>query len=138
MSTSTLSADANRPGMYMDSVSGTSTSCTAGEPSSSLAAPWQRPVALVWVRQPEAGTKAEADEGDGPDFELLKAVYGLTQAECRIAELILQDLSPQECAQVLGVALATVRTQVRSLHAKCGCRRQTSLIRILEQFRKPV
>ncbi|NUA29682.1 hypothetical protein [Cupriavidus basilensis] len=105
-------------------------------PSSGLAAPWQRPVALVWVRQPEAA--AEADEGDGPDFELLKAVYGLTQAECRIAELILRDLSPQECAQTLGVALATVRTQVRSLHAKCGCRRQTSLIRILEQFRKPV
>ncbi|MDW3687863.1 helix-turn-helix transcriptional regulator [Cupriavidus sp. CV2] len=101
-------------------------------PSSSLAAPWQRPVALVWVKQPEP------DEGDGPDFELLKAVYGLTQAECRIAELILQDLSPQECAQALGVTLATVRTQVRSLHAKCGCRRQTSLVRILEQFRKPV
>lgn len=96
-----------------------------------LAAPWQRPLALVWMRPPD-------QLADRPDFELFKTIYGLTAAEVRLATLLEQDLSPVECADALGVSIATVRTQLRALFAKCGCSRQSSLIRLLLTFKRPV
>lgn len=59
------------------------------------------------------------------------ALFGPTQAEQRVAAGLLRDLSPKEIAEVHGVALATVRTQVQSLLGKLGVRRQAELVLLL-------
>lgn len=94
-----------------------------------LATPWQRPLVLVWLNE---------DETDGASYhDLFKTAFGLTGAECRLSDLLYEDLSPAECAAAIGVSLATVRTQIRGLYAKLGCNRQTTLVRTLRNLRSP-
>jgi DNA-binding CsgD family transcriptional regulator len=63
--------------------------------------------------------------------ELLKGLYGLTQAEVRLAERIAEGLSPAEAAAKFGVSVNTTRTQLRSLFAKTSTQRQSELVRLL-------
>lgn len=55
------------------------------------------------------------------------ALYGLTPAEAALLPLLLQGLTPREMADAQGVKLPTVRTQLASLFAKTGTRRQAEL-----------
>lgn len=94
-----------------------------------LARLWQFPLAMVWLQ--------EEKEARSADHIMLRSIYGLTEAECRLADLIYLDLSPLECAETLGVAVTTVRSQIRSMYAKLGCKRQTTFIHILKRFHPP-
>lgn len=65
----------------------------------------------------------------GPALEpVCAALYGLTPAEAALLPLLLRGLAPREMAQVQGVRLPTVRTQLASLFAKTGARGQAALV----------
>jgi DNA-binding CsgD family transcriptional regulator/PAS domain-containing protein len=68
----------------------------------------------------------------GPVSEpLLHELYGLTPAESRLSVLLLQGASVGEAAELACVSLNTVRTQLKSVFAKTGTRRQADLVRKL-------
>ncbi len=56
---------------------------------------------------------------------------GLTASEAAVAELLAKGLSPAEAAEARGVALETVRTQIKSAMAKTGANRQSVLARLV-------
>lgn len=64
----------------------------------------------------------------------LRASFGLSPAETRLATLLREGLSLSEAADELGVALNTTRNQLRSIFDKMGLRRQTDLVRALSQL----
>ena len=55
----------------------------------------------------------------------------VTPAEARVACALVRGLSPQEAADACGVALGTVRTQLKAVFAKTRTRRQAELVRLL-------
>ena len=65
------------------------------------------------------------------DSGLLYAVFGLTPAECRIATLLADGLSPKQIAQAQGTQHETVRKQLRSIYQKTATNRQPELVRLL-------
>lgn len=85
--------------------------------------------AIVFIRDPSTFVRLDAD--------LLRESYDLTAAEVDIACAIDIGLSVSELAEQRGVAVSTVRTQLYALMAKLDVRRQTDLIRLLQQYRRP-
>ena len=61
---------------------------------------------------------------------LMRSLYGLTPAESRVADLLLQGLDAGEAANRLGLTLGTVRLQTKRVMAKTGTRRQAELMRL--------
>ena len=64
----------------------------------------------------------------------LMQLFGLTPAEARLAHGLLRGLSAGEYKQEQGVSHATVRTQIRSILAKTGTRRQAELLGLLSRM----
>ncbi len=89
-----------------------------------LAAAWPAAVALLVLRLPREA--ADRDRW----LQRLRRAYGLTTAECRVLERLAAGLAPRDIAEELAVSCATVRTHLRALHAKTGCRRQAELVRL--------
>lgn len=58
-------------------------------------------------------------------------LYQFTQAEARLAQSLIAGLSLQECAELLGVSIHTVRSQFKSAAAKVGVGRQADFVRVL-------
>lgn len=65
------------------------------------------------------------------DPQLLHQMYGLTSAETRVAQALLQQGSIDLIAKNLGVSESTIKTQLKALFEKTGSSRQTDLIKIL-------
>jgi DNA-binding CsgD family transcriptional regulator/PAS domain-containing protein len=63
--------------------------------------------------------------------EILKMLYGLTQAECRLVNLLMQGLSLSEVGQLNGLTQNTLRSQLKSVFQKTDVRKQSELIRQL-------
>jgi len=66
-----------------------------------------------------------------PTQDILRALFGLTPAECRVALLLGDGRAPKEIAGMIGVTADTVRSQIKSIFAKTGVNRQTDLVRLL-------
>jgi DNA-binding CsgD family transcriptional regulator/PAS domain-containing protein len=66
-----------------------------------------------------------------PPPDVLTRLFGLTQAEARVALLVGRGLSPKQAAEQLGVTWNTVRAQLRSIFAKTQTPGQTALVRCL-------
>ncbi|CDZ54982.1 DNA-binding protein with HTH domain [Neorhizobium galegae bv. orientalis] len=62
--------------------------------------------------------------------EALGVVYGLTPAEMRIFEFIVEGKSLKSIATILGVANSTVKTHLLRVFAKTDCARQSDLVRL--------
>ncbi|MDB5425611.1 MAG: hypothetical protein JWQ29_3027 [Phenylobacterium sp.] len=60
--------------------------------------------------------------------------FGLTEAEVRLARKLREGRSLQEAAQELGVAVNTVRNQLRAVFDKMGLQRQSELVRALTEL----
>jgi DNA-binding CsgD family transcriptional regulator/PAS domain-containing protein len=60
-----------------------------------------------------------------------QAQHGFTAAETRLAQALLQGLTPADYATQRGVSLPTVRTQLRSLFNKAGVGGQAELVKRL-------
>jgi len=67
----------------------------------------------------------------GPQPELLYALFDLSPAEARLTAALLGGATPKEIAAAGGVAISTVRSQIRSILAKTGVRRQAELTQLL-------
>jgi DNA-binding CsgD family transcriptional regulator len=66
-----------------------------------------------------------------PSQDILRSLFGLTPAECRVALLLGDGHSPREISQMVGVSFNTVRSQIRSIFLKTDVKRQGELIRLL-------
>jgi DNA-binding CsgD family transcriptional regulator len=71
------------------------------------------------------------DKGCTLPLEILRAAYGLTPAEAKLAVLLLEGLSITEAAAANRVTRETVRSQLKSIFLKTGTRRQGELIGLL-------
>jgi DNA-binding CsgD family transcriptional regulator len=58
----------------------------------------------------------------------VRALYGLTEAEARVACLVGYGLAPLDAAGALGVSEATARTQLKQVFVKLGISRQSDLV----------
>lgn len=65
-----------------------------------------------------------------PEAEM-RARYGLTPAEAKLAALLVSDRSLEQAAAELGVKVGTVRTRLKTVFAKTRTNRQASLVRLL-------
>jgi DNA-binding CsgD family transcriptional regulator len=63
-----------------------------------------------------------------PSVELVQSLFDLTPAEARVARNLTTGQTVDEIAASGGVSLNTVRTQVRGVLEKTGCRRQADAI----------
>jgi DNA-binding CsgD family transcriptional regulator len=61
-------------------------------------------------------------------LEMLAKAHGLTLAETRVLGGLLADEAPREIAAVNGVALSTIRTQIKSIREKMGVRNTEGLL----------
>ncbi|WP_173054849.1 helix-turn-helix transcriptional regulator [Candidatus Nitrotoga sp. AM1P] len=65
-----------------------------------------------------------------PKKILLKQMYGMTLAEARVAIDLIKGMAPKEIAYEAGVAISTVRSQMKAIFSKTGASRQADLMRI--------
>jgi DNA-binding CsgD family transcriptional regulator len=61
----------------------------------------------------------------------LYGIWGLTPAECRFANLLMEGLSLVDCCEHLGICRATGAFHLKNLFKKTGARRQIELLSIL-------
>lgn len=66
-----------------------------------------------------------------PPIELLRSLFDLTASEARVARSLAAGQSPEEVAGSGGVAISTVRAQIRRVLEKTGCTRQAELVALL-------
>jgi DNA-binding CsgD family transcriptional regulator len=81
------------------------------------------PSALVFVMDPELSVEAAETE--------LRQLYGLTQTEARVANLLMEGITLDECCQQLAIRRSTGRTHVQHLFEKVGVQRQSELVSVL-------
>jgi DNA-binding CsgD family transcriptional regulator len=97
-----------------------------GEP----ALPWgPRATATVIIADPEAAISARGAQ--------LRTLYGLTAAEVRTAEALLEHKPLADVAAKLGVTLATVRTLLQRAFDKTETHSQAELVRLMLAHRLP-
>jgi DNA-binding CsgD family transcriptional regulator len=82
-----------------------------------------RPSAVAFIRDPES--KSHLSQ------ELIRDLFGLTAAEATLALLLAKGLTLDEAAAELGIRKNTSRAHLRSIFAKTGVRRQTTLVHLL-------
>lgn len=100
----------------------------AGTPLRVIATPARgreggRRLVVVHVLDPERRSK--------PQQKVLTALFDLTPAEARLATALAEGRTPAACAARFGVAITTIRTQLRALFRKTGTKRQSDLVRVL-------
>jgi len=66
-----------------------------------------------------------------PDPAALAAVFKLTPSETRVANHIAAGASARQIASHHGVAMTTVRSQIRTVFDKMGVRRQSELVALM-------
>jgi DNA-binding CsgD family transcriptional regulator/PAS domain-containing protein len=82
-----------------------------------------RPAALAFLSDPEARPASRA--------EILRALYRLTPAECRLADLLAQGCDTASSAGQLAMTVETARFHIKSIFRKTGARRQSDLVRLI-------
>jgi DNA-binding CsgD family transcriptional regulator len=66
-----------------------------------------------------------------PDRALIQGLFDLTAAEARVAGGVAEGLTLDQIAERHGVAVGTIRSQVKSIFAKTGAERQSQLAALL-------
>jgi DNA-binding CsgD family transcriptional regulator len=66
-----------------------------------------------------------------PEPEVLQALFDLTPAEARAANLITTGKSIEQISAMTGIAQNTIRTQLKSIFLKTGVQRQAELVSLL-------
>jgi DNA-binding CsgD family transcriptional regulator len=72
-----------------------------------------------------------------PPVELVESLFDLTPAEARVARSLTAGATVEEIAVTVGVSPNTVRTQVRAVLEKTGCRRQAEVVALLGGIAAP-
>src|SRR5260370_20030238 len=82
-------------------------------PAQNLPIEVTRPLgAIVFISDPEQMARTTHD--------FLRAVFGLTPAECRVALLLGDGKSPREIAKLLALSPNTVKSQASTIYSKTG------------------
>lgn len=81
------------------------------------------PQALFTVFEPGAATEI--------DPYLLSLTFDLTPAEARLAAMIVNGRTTEQCMAELGVKMSTVRSQLVSIYRKTGATGQADLVRLV-------
>ncbi|HET9811479.1 MAG TPA: helix-turn-helix transcriptional regulator [Sphingomicrobium sp.] len=81
------------------------------------------PVVLVVIADP--------DSPSGPGTKVLQDIYGLTDAEARLANALSAGHSIESASASLGIQSATARSELKSVFKKLGLNRQQDLVRLL-------
>jgi len=79
--------------------------------------------ALVFILDPEVPVEAA-------DVEL-RQLYGITSTEARLANLLMEGRTLEECCDLLKIRRSTGRTHLQHLFEKVGVQRQTELVSVL-------
>ena len=66
-----------------------------------------------------------------PSDEQLKAFYGLTSAQARVATALYAGNNINEAAEILNISINTARSHMRHIYAKVGVRTQSELLGLL-------
>jgi len=82
-----------------------------------------RPTAVAFIRDP--------DQKSQFSLEMVRNLFGLTSAEATLALLLANGLTLDEAAAELKIRKNTIRAHLRSIFAKTGVRRQTTLVHLL-------
>ena len=82
----------------------------------------QRAAAILFISDPDRNPELPID--------LLRRCYGLTQAEARLAMILLEGQSLKEAADISGVTHNTAKSQLKSIFWKTQVKRQGELIRL--------
>jgi DNA-binding CsgD family transcriptional regulator len=90
-------------------------------PDATLGSFGRTPQALFTLFEPGAALNI--------DPFLLSTTFDLTPAEARLAAMIVNGRSTEECARELNVKMSTVRSQLLSVFAKTGATGQADLVR---------
>ena len=86
--------------------------------------------ALVTIIDPLRPVSVQSD--------LIATAYKLTKAENRVANLVLQGLSNAQISDRVGVSPETIKTQISSILAKCGCKSRVAFIWRVSQLAPPI
>jgi DNA-binding CsgD family transcriptional regulator len=86
--------------------------------------------AIVLVSDPARSTR--------PAYEALRAMFGLTSAEYRLAMLLSEGRTPSEIADRLAISQNTVKSQLASIYGKTGTSRQSQLMKLLLKIASPM
>lgn len=66
--------------------------------------------------------------------KLLSHIFALSPAEARLAAVLADGLSPEQAARKLGIARATVRSQLKAVFSKTETHRQSELVAVLSRL----
>jgi DNA-binding CsgD family transcriptional regulator/PAS domain-containing protein len=83
------------------------------------------PGAVLCVTDPEAVASASTS--------YLREQYGLTPAQSKVAQALLQGRTPREAAEEMGLSFFTVRAHLAQVFEKTGVRRQAELVSLLSK-----
>ena len=81
------------------------------------------PAALLFMLDP--GLSVEAKESE------MNELFGLTSSEARLANLLMEGKTLDQCCNELAIRKSTGRTHLKHLFEKVGVKRQTELIAVL-------
>ncbi len=84
---------------------------------------WEEPAAVIFIGDPDR--KSEIDENR------LRQLYGLTNAEARVAALLACGHRLDEIAEMLNVAYETTRKHLKKVLSKAETDRQAELVRMI-------
>ena len=87
------------------------------------------PRAIVFINDPAEPLQVNR--------QMLRETYGLTPAEVRATEVIVDGGTVQEVASVLGVSENTVRTQLKQIYAKTGVDSRARLVKLVCSLSSP-
>lgn len=83
------------------------------------------------VRQAASAMTLAIERSDGRNERRLRDAHGLSPQEIRVVLHLLDGGTVTSCAEAMGVAESTVRSHLKSVFAKTGCRRQSQLAGLL-------
>jgi DNA-binding CsgD family transcriptional regulator len=73
----------------------------------------------------------DPDDISRPPEALLRIVYGLSEAEARLAAQLTSGEKLETATERIGIAKETGRSQLKSVFAKLGVHRQAELVAVL-------
>lgn len=86
----------------------------------------QRPVALLFITTHE-------EQGRG-EHRLWQSIFGLSPAECRVAEMMMHGMEVAEISEAIRIKVDTVRYYQKCVYRKTGVRGQGQLMRLLARL----
>jgi DNA-binding CsgD family transcriptional regulator len=80
------------------------------------------PTTLIFILDPECPANPEPE---------LRQLYGLTSAETRLANLLMEGKTLDECCDTLSIRRSTAKMHLRNVFTKTGVQRQGELVALL-------